>query len=277
METSSLSAPCPYCGRRLRFGAEALGRKARCTSCSQRLAVMNNGRIYAIEDLPPRSSGELPVETGHRDNVSTEGEGGRQRGGLVWAESLALIGVGMAIAVVWLRSPESQPTTASGSQQTMPVAQEMATAGIARASREGSVRRGPDRQLPVSQDVAWELEPVPACGDSTGDAPAKQMALGNAQSRLVLTTELTGRGVIHCREGRFEAGLECFEQTLLFDPNDARAHDYRGRALYCLGRHAESVVAYERCLELAPDRLNVQGYRDQALRVLQNPIILAVW
>ena len=64
-------------------------------------------------------------------------------------------------------------------------------------------------------------------------------------------------------------GLYCFEQMLALNPNDAQANYFRGRALSCLGRHVEAVIAYDRSLALDPARVPARLCRADAVANLK--------
>ncbi len=47
-----MKGQCPKCGRSLGFGEEAVGRRGRCYSCGQLLAILQRGRLYSLEETP---------------------------------------------------------------------------------------------------------------------------------------------------------------------------------------------------------------------------------
>jgi len=60
------------------------------------------------------------------------------------------------------------------------------------------------------------------------------------------------KGVAFLEEGKWQEGLEAFEEALKIDPQDAEAWNAKGVALLGLGRYEEAIRAYEKALDIDP-------------------------
>jgi hypothetical protein len=265
MDNNKRTAPCPRCGRKLRFGPEALGRKARCLSCHQRLAVMKNGRIYAIEESGAQPGGDRI----HEDTpVSSETPTiTAPRWGLSRAEQLAVLTVAVICVALLLRSPTRPQATAAEAME-LSVASQPAPVdpppGI--LQRHAEIRPDPTAS-PKPVVVSWEPDPQPDTEKPTTSAPSG--AQSTAKPKRTQPSDLLRRGLMHCHEGRYSEGLYCFQQLVALNPGDAQAQYYCGRALHSLGRHADAVMAYDRSLRLDPNCSTARACRVTALDALR--------
>jgi tetratricopeptide (TPR) repeat protein len=110
--------------------------------------------------------------------------------------------------------------------------------------------------------------------DPESDAPLTGMALawlelGNPmQARAALDRALTRHPAnLEARlllarvlgaEGNDQAALDGVDRVIAADPQDWRAHDYRGRALWKMGRFADAAKAFGTCLRINPLALDAR-------------------
>jgi len=87
-----------------------------------------------------------------------------------------------------------------------------------------------------------------------------------------MTNNWTQTGVGLLQAGQSLKALECFEQAILQNPDDADAWCYKATALIQLQRYAQSRLSYQRALALNPllwtvdgNRLLQAGQYDQAI------------
>jgi tetratricopeptide (TPR) repeat protein len=64
---------------------------------------------------------------------------------------------------------------------------------------------------------------------------------------------LIGEGVGLMKGHEYVRALEDFDKAVQANPNDAKAHFFRGNALSALGRKEEAIAAFDRAISLAPD------------------------
>ncbi|NLE58662.1 MAG: tetratricopeptide repeat protein [Planctomycetes bacterium] len=261
MSDNTMTAPCPRCGKRLRFGPEALGRKGRCLSCSQKLAVLGNGRVYAIERPHGLGShgcaGDHEITDKGQAESPTRGQRGSRADQLVL---LAMLALALLMLRNWLRDGRSN---VPGSEVTAPAV--VATSVSLKTEVPASdTNAGSPSNPPPPMVMSWEPDP-PAAGLSSVDDPGG----GTPLPKPVETSDLLSRGLAHCHDGRYSEGLHCLDQVVFYDPDNAQAHYYRGRVLCCLGRYSEAVTAYERSLAIDPQRSVVRPHLAGALAVLQ--------
>ncbi|HEV2606577.1 MAG TPA: tetratricopeptide repeat protein, partial [Xanthomonadaceae bacterium] len=72
---------------------------------------------------------------------------------------------------------------------------------------------------------------------------------------------------VHRRQGDLAQAISGFEQAAALDPRNARHPGDLCNTLVYLRRYGEAVAACDRALALAPDDIEVQGYRAAALRM----------
>ncbi len=60
-------------------------------------------------------------------------------------------------------------------------------------------------------------------------------------------------GLIMATEGKHEAAVKSFRQSLDLDPNNAEAHSLYGSALAQVGKYAEAEAALRKAVALRPD------------------------
>ena len=65
--------------------------------------------------------------------------------------------------------------------------------------------------------------------------------------------------------GRDEESLVCYDKALEIDPNNVNAWNNKGDALFDLGRYEESLVCYDKALEIDPNNVDVWGSKGDAL------------
>ena len=66
------------------------------------------------------------------------------------------------------------------------------------------------------------------------------------------TKELIQSGKKYLEEGKFNEALDCFEQSLVSDPQNPNLLNLKGVALRSLGRYDEALECYNKTLELEP-------------------------
>src|SRR5450759_2542293 len=77
-------------------------------------------------------------------------------------------------------------------------------------------------------------------------------------------------GDISFDHGDYEEALKAYEQALHLDPNDARAYNGKGNALYNLKLYNEALAAYEQAVRLAPNHARSFYGKGTALYSLKN-------
>ena len=135
------------------------------------------------------------------------------------------------------------------------------------AQAEALIHRGQRVAAVRAYEFAHRLDPQ-------SDAPLTGMAfawleLGNpAQARAALDrvlarhpANLVARLVLArvlSEEGNAQAALNELEKVIAGDPQDWRAHEYHGRALWQLGRFADAAQAFGTCLVINPLALDAR-------------------
>ncbi|WP_352746591.1 tetratricopeptide repeat protein [Mesorhizobium sp. M0185] len=135
------------------------------------------------------------------------------------------------------------------------------------AQGEALTHRGQFRQAVRAYESAHRLNP-----DS--DAPLTGLALawldiGNtAQARAALDRVLSRHPAnldaqlilarIMGAEGNNRGALDAVEKVIVADPQDWRAHDYHGRALWGLGKLVDAAKAFGTCLRINPLTLDAR-------------------
>lgn len=135
------------------------------------------------------------------------------------------------------------------------------------AQGEALIHRGQFRQAVRAYESAHRLAP-----DS--DAPLTGLALawltiGNpARARTELDQVLARhpanldalllRARVMGAEGNNRGALDAVEKVIAIDPQDWRAHDYHGRALWGLGKPADAAKAFGTCLHINPLALDAR-------------------
>jgi Tfp pilus assembly protein PilF len=74
-------------------------------------------------------------------------------------------------------------------------------------------------------------------------------------------------GVLLCRTGRTEEGIQRIEAALRAQPGFAQAHFSRGMALLQMGRRDEAIAEFEKVLKLQPDDPSAR----RMLQLIQSP------
>tara|TARA_B100000029_G_scaffold514016_1_gene615339 strand:+ start:1918 stop:2145 length:228 start_codon:yes stop_codon:yes gene_type:complete len=64
--------------------------------------------------------------------------------------------------------------------------------------------------------------------------------------------KLVSSGKKYLEEGKFNAALDCFDQSLLLDPANPNLLNLKGAVLRSLGRYDEALECYNKSLELEP-------------------------
>ena len=64
--------------------------------------------------------------------------------------------------------------------------------------------------------------------------------------------ELVEKGKSLMNDGKFDDALGFFEQALLLNQNDPDLWNHKGTALRSLGRYEESVICFNKSLEIEP-------------------------
>ena len=70
--------------------------------------------------------------------------------------------------------------------------------------------------------------------------------------RMNSTKELIQSGKKYLAEGKFIEALDCFDQSLVSDPQNPNLLNLKGVALRSLGRYDEALECYNKSLELDP-------------------------
>jgi len=266
MNNNTMTAPCPHCGRRLRFDDQALGHKGRCLCCNQRLAVLSDGRVYAIADSNKAATSGCPKNLARKRTAKAAIR--TRSWDLSGIQQLALLGTAV-LSVAMLAWSSAGPLDVSRAATATPASRPASACAEQPVSRSGNNQKTARLSRPAMVDMSWEPDaPESDRGhpSSTPDAPLGRGIIG---PRAWHRPDLLRRGVTHCRQNRYAEGLTCFDELLAIDPGNAQAHCFRGRALSCLGRHAEAVIAYDRSLGIEPDRAAASDHRAVALASLK--------
>jgi len=256
MNDNTMTAPCPQCGRKLRFGQEALGRKAKCPSCTRSWPSWATAGSMRSPNLAPG----YPLQPDAAlDRAS--------RGQVRYAAGLWICrGSAESPWRVRYADPGGHTEAGGGSAgefgcpdpgegpSTLPTAfGESAIEARIEVNRKTRVK---------STAVARRGNGSSVCGRGRGRFGGRcQFGRGLRTAQSAADIDLLKRGLAHCREARYGEGLHCFEQVIAAAPADARAHYYRGRALYCLGRYAEAVTGLRPQLGLEPRCTAAKSHR----------------
>ena len=81
-------------------------------------------------------------------------------------------------------------------------------------------------------------------------APCDRAVRDASTTRSDLKKTLVNRGIIHNRNGDFEAAFEDFNAALAIDPDLAEAYLNRGNSYFQRARHDEALADYEQALAL---------------------------
>jgi tetratricopeptide (TPR) repeat protein len=152
-------------------------------------------------------------------------------------------------------------------QQVAP-AREIATSS---GEVEQTLRRFSDQVAPHLQTMVSGATANNEAAISAGKEAIKQLSLPSRGNRVVARAA-NDAGLIALKTGAFNESLAKFDEAIVADPGDQEIADNRGYALMMAGKAAQSKIASQYALGLAPTRSSAWANLAAALAMEGNEI-----